>query len=95
MLNDGNGTCYDKTTYQTFVSEHDDKYVLQVKEGGSAPNATRIGDCADIPSQPKTFQELKNKGGYAVRAGAHKCGASTIIISYSLIISMFVNLSLA
>ena len=98
MINDGNGTCHDKTTYLSFISQHEDKYVLQVKEGGSAPNATQIGDCAYIPgdlhSQPTKFQELKNSGGYGVRSAGLKCGASTIIVSYSLMISMFINLCL-
>ena len=93
MLNDGNGTCYDKTTYQSFISQHDDDYVFQVKEGGSASNPTQIDECANFTSSPKNFQMLKNKGGYAVKSGAQKCGASNITTSYAIIIVMILHLS--
>ena len=72
MINDGNGTCYDKTTYQTFVSQHEGKYVMQVKEGGSATDPKPISDCLAALREPAKFLELTNKGGYAAKDGTPK-----------------------
>ena len=81
MENDGNGTCYDKTSYQDFVAQNQEGYVLKVKEGGSATNANQINDCASYLRQPKELKQLKNLGGYASRSATSKCDASTILIS--------------
>ena len=92
MENDGNGTCYDKTRYQYFMNENQDKYVMQVKEGGSATDAVPISDCATVIRQPARFQELKNKGGYAAKGGTSKCDASKRMISEFAIMSIFFHL---
>ena len=81
MENDGNGTCYDKTSYQDFIAQNQEKYVLKIKEGGSATKANQINDCASYLRQPKKLKQLKNMGGYASRSATSKCDASKIIIS--------------
>ena len=81
MENDGNGTCYDKTSYQDLVTQNQEKYVLKIKEGGSATKANQINDCASYLRQPKKLKQLKNMGGYASRSATSKCDASKIIIS--------------
>ena len=81
MENDGNGTCYDKTSYQAFVIQNQERYVLKVKEGGSATNANQINDCASYLRQPKELKQLKNMGGYASGSATSKCDASKVVIS--------------
>ena len=71
MMNDGNGTCYDKTTYQSFMTQHESGYVMQLKEGGSAVDAETITDCTSLlksnDAVKANYQELKNEGGYAAK----------------------------
>ena len=89
MLNDGNGTCYDKTTYQSFIARHQDKYVMQVREGGSDMEAKPISDCTiELQEKPLSIQELKRKGGYALKDGASKFASSKIVISAVFFIAM-------
>ena len=93
MINDGNGTCYDKTTYQTFMTQHENKYVMQVKDGGSATDPTSIRNCTPKFREPTKFQELKNKGGYAARdGGASKCASAKLVISSIILMTMFFHI---
>ena len=73
MFNEGNGTCHDKTTYEAFMTQHQDKYVMQVKEHGSATNTKPIMDCTSVfreNTMANKYEEVKNQGGYTVRGGA-------------------------
>ena len=90
MINDGNGTCYDKTTYRTFIAQHEDKYVMEVKEGGSATDTSPISACTSTHRELSKFQELENKGGYIAKES--KSSSSTLNISNIILIMIIFSI---
>ena len=95
MFNEGNGTCHDKTTYEAFITQHQDKYVMQVKEHGSATNTKPIMDCTSVlreNTMAKKYEEVKNQGGYAVRGGASGIGKSKLMFSGIVAMNMILFL---
>ena len=93
MENDGNGTCYGKENYQNVISEHENKYVLQIKPGGSATNVTPIKDCVELVSEAGNYQELRNKGGFSAKITAAKCNAGNITSAYAFLVIILVVVS--
>ena len=86
MKNDGNGTCYERASYQNVISENENNFVMQVKQGGTASKVTPIKDCIEIASRPQNYQQLKNKGGFAAMNSAAGCNDSTMTSSHGILI---------
>ena len=85
MENDGNGTCYGRDNYQNVISEHENKYVVQIKPGGSATNVIPIRDCVEFASEAGNYQELRNRGGFSAKITAAKCNAGNITSAYAFL----------
>ena len=84
MFDDEVGTCYEKTTHQSFMTQHKDKYVMQVIEYGSDTNAKPTNNCTSVlreDSITAKYQKLPKGGGYAVRGGASGIIKSKLMIS--------------
>ena len=86
MENDGNGTCYERASFQNVISEHENSFVMQIKQGGTASKVTPINDCIEITSRPQNYQLLKNKGGFAAMNSGAGCNDSTITSSHGVLI---------
>ena len=82
----GNGTCYERASYQNVISEHENNFVMQVKQGGTASKVTPINNCIEISSRPQNYQQLKNKGGFAAMKSGARCNDSTITSSHGVLI---------
>ena len=93
MENDGNGTCYGRENYQNVISEYENKYVVQIKPGGSATNVTPIRDCVEFASETGNYQELRNKGGLSAKITAAKCNAGNVTSAYAFLIVILVVVS--
>ena len=82
----GNGTCYERASYQNVISEHENNFVMQVKQGGTASKVTPINNCIEISSRPQNYQQLKNKGGFAAMKSGARCNDSTMTSSHGVLI---------
>jgi len=93
--NEGNETCRDKSTLKTFMSQNQNKYVMQVKEGGTATNAKPIMDCSSVLREgaiATKYQEVNNKAGYAVKSdtgSASGINKSAIMIFAVIVMNIF------